>query len=63
MLAARAAGSAIALALWWLSPFEVLPRPDEVLGALGTLWIEQGLGRELWTSFELNLEALALDAR
>jgi NitT/TauT family transport system permease protein len=51
---------AAALAFWWTSPIEVLPTPPEVLGALRTLWLEQGLGRELWTSFTVNLEALAL---
>ena len=49
----------IALALWIKSPFKVLPRPDEVLHALRSLWMTQGLGQELATSFKLNLEALA----
>ena len=49
----------IALALWIRSPFKVLPRPDEVLHALRSLWMTQGLGQELATSFTLNLEALA----
>jgi NitT/TauT family transport system permease protein len=51
---------AAALAFWWMSPLEVLPRPDEVLRAFGGLWLEQGLGRELLTSFTMNLQALAL---
>jgi len=51
---------AIALVVWWTSPFPVLPRPNEVFRALGSLWFEQGLGRELWTSFTMNLQALAL---
>ena len=38
---------------------QVLPRPAEVLRALRALWFEQGLGRELITSFGLNLQALA----
>src|SRR5438874_1970814 len=33
----------IALALWIRSPFKVLPRPDEVLHALQSLWMTQGL--------------------
>ena len=49
-----------ALAFWWMSPLEVLPKPVEVAVALRTLWFEQGLGRELWTSFTTNLEALGL---
>lgn len=49
-----------ALAVWINSPFEVLPQPLEVLRALGGLWQEQGLSHELWTSFALNIEALAI---
>jgi NitT/TauT family transport system permease protein len=49
----------IALLVWINSPFRVLPRPDEVFRALADLWMKQGLGPELWTSFTLNLEALA----
>ena len=52
----------IALLLWVLSPFKVLPRPDEVFHALQNLWMTEGLGRELATSFQLNLEALAWSA-
>lgn len=54
-----AAQVAIAFLIWLNSPFKVLPQPDEVLRALRGLWFEQGLGRELWTSFSMNLEALA----
>ncbi len=50
---------ALALLFWWGSPLPILPRPDEVYRALGVLWFEQGLGRELWTSVLVNLEALA----
>jgi NitT/TauT family transport system permease protein len=49
----------IALIVWLTSPFKVLPRPGEVLTALQSLWLTQGLGQELATSFKLNLEALA----
>ena len=52
--------SLIFLALWIASPYKVLPNPMEVLNALQRLWLTQGLGRELATSFTLNLEALAL---
>lgn len=51
---------AVFLLIWINSPFPVLPQPDEVARAFRTLWFEQGLGRELWTSFTLNLKALAL---
>jgi len=50
----------IALLIWINSPFPVLPQPDEVAKAFRGLWFEQGLGRELWTSFSMNLEALGL---
>lgn len=58
--AIAAVQAALALVVWWNSPFPVLPLPHEVAGALRTLWFEQGLGRELLISFGLNLEALAL---
>ncbi|MES2462830.1 MAG: nitrate ABC transporter permease [Armatimonadota bacterium] len=47
-----------ALGLWSLSRYEVLPRPAEVLTALPKLWVEQGLGQDLWTSFKLTVVAL-----
>jgi NitT/TauT family transport system permease protein len=50
---------AVVLLCWAFSPFVLLPKPNEVLGALGDMW-QQGLGAELITSFELNLEAIAL---
>ncbi|MBV9865989.1 MAG: hypothetical protein JO316_11595 [Abitibacteriaceae bacterium] len=52
----------IALLIWLNSPFKVLPRPDEVFEALKSLWMTQGLGQELMTSFKLNLEALGWTA-
>lgn len=51
--------AALALLLWVRSPFAVLPRPVEVLHALQSLWMTQGLGPELVTSLRLNIEALA----
>lgn len=49
----------IALAIWFASPFKVLPQPGEVLSALQNQWMTQGLGQELAISFGLNLQALA----
>ncbi len=46
------------LLLWFRSPFQVLPRPNEVLAALRNLWLEQGLGPDLFASFRLNLHAM-----
>jgi NitT/TauT family transport system permease protein len=51
--------AALALVIWFIAPFQVLPTPPEVFAALGNLWMNQGLGQELITSFFLNLEALA----
>lgn len=51
--------AALALLIWWNSPFKVLPRPDEVIRGLRDLWMTQGLGPELWSSARLNAEALA----
>jgi NitT/TauT family transport system permease protein len=48
----------LALAIWIFSPYEVLPKPGEVLAALQSLWMERGLGQELPVSFALNLKAL-----
>ena len=53
---------AIALAIWIASPWEVLPGPGEVIRALSNLWLNEGLGRELITSFQLNIEALVLSS-
>lgn len=49
----------LALLIWLNSPFKALPRPNEVLAALQSLWMSQGLGPELITSFMLNLQAIA----
>lgn len=51
--------AALALVIWFVAPFQVLPTPPEVFRALGNLWMQQGLGQELITSFLMNLEALA----
>jgi len=54
--------AAVLLVIWWKSPFAALPRPDEVVRAFRSLWLEQGLALELWTSLKMNLEALTLTA-
>ena len=48
----------VAIGLWSLSRYDVLPRPAEVLAALPGLWMRQGLAWDLWASFKLTLEAL-----
>jgi NitT/TauT family transport system permease protein len=50
--------AAIALALWWFLPLQIIPKPGEVFHALASLW-QEGLGRELIISFFLNIQAIS----
>lgn len=51
---------ALLLLAWaFLAPV-IIPRPMDVVGALSNLWRNEGLARELGTSFVLNLEAIIL---
>lgn len=50
----------LALLLWIVAPWKTLPGPGEVWTALGTLWWQQGMGPELWTTLQLILHSLAL---
>jgi len=52
------AWAACALAFWSTSRLEVVPTPMAVLRAFQVLWMQEGLSRELWTSFKLNLVAI-----
>ena len=52
--------AAVFLLIWIYSPYKVLPQPDEVWQGFKELWMTQGLSRELWRSFTLNLQALGL---
>jgi NitT/TauT family transport system permease protein len=49
---------ALAFLVWSQCATQVIPKPLEVLQALQDLWLNDGLGRELWTSMQLNLHAL-----
>jgi len=49
-----------AIAVWWVSPQQLLPTPLEVFSAFGTLFTKDGLIVELWSSFSLNLEVIVL---
>src|SRR4051812_8312608 len=53
---------ALALWLWGSASPGVLPRPGEVVQAVGTLWADAGLGAALLTSLGTSLEALAITA-
>lgn len=48
----------IALLLWTFVPLMFMPKPSEVLSAFRDLWMNEGLGGELVTSFLLNLQSL-----
>ena len=50
------------LILWSLSPFKILPRPGEVVSAFQRLWMKQGLGPAIISSFAFNCEALLISA-
>lgn len=60
MLALVAVWIAVAFLLWVTSPFATLPGPGEVWGGLKTLWWQQGMGPELFTTMKLILHALVL---
>src|SRR5262249_4682577 len=60
MLGLTLGWAGLGLLLWLLSPWQTLPGPGEVWGALGSLWWEHGMGPELWTTLRLILHALAL---
>lgn len=47
------------LLIWLLVPFRMLPSPASVWGAFSQMW-SGGFATELYTSFTLNLEALAI---
>lgn len=59
-LAIVAAWVVACLAVWMLSPWETLPTPMEVLGAFSGLWLEEGMGPELFTTIRLIIEAMIL---
>lgn len=54
--------AAVFIAIWWLAPIPIIPKPDEIGAAFARLWLQQGLGRELITSFMLNVQALGWTA-
>jgi len=50
----------IAVAVWIVSPFELLPKPMDVIRAFQNLWQHQGLAEELWSSFQVVVKALLI---
>lgn len=53
---------AVIFMAWQWSASKAVPRPGEILSALGRLWNEQGLFDNLSTSLRLNFEAIGLSA-
>ena len=60
LLMVTASWVAIALTVWSASPWASLPGPGEVLRAFGTLWWQQGMGPELYSTVKLILHATLL---
>ncbi|WP_374348407.1 ABC transporter permease [Chitinimonas sp.] len=48
------------IALWSAWPSALLPKPLAIASAWQELWVNQGLGGEIWASLTVNLQALAL---
>lgn len=48
---------AVALVVWLASPYQTLPSPREVWGALGDLWWRDGMGPELFQTLKLIAQA------
>jgi NitT/TauT family transport system permease protein len=59
-LAIMAAWIGLALLAWLFAPGETLPGPGEVWSALGSLWWEHGMGRELGVTIQLILHSLLI---
>lgn len=51
---------AACLGVWVLSPWETLPTPMEVAEAFSGLWLDEGMGPELFTTIQLIIEAMVL---
>ena len=60
LLMVTASWVAIALTVWSASPWASLPGPGEVLRAFGTLWWQQGMGPELFSTLKLICHATLL---
>jgi len=60
LLMVTAFWAALALIIWSASPWASLPGPGEVLGAFSTLWWQQGMGPELFSTLKLICHATLL---
>lgn len=52
----------VAVTIWSSGTAVFLPTPIEVMRAFPRLWYQEGLAQQLWTSFTLYLEAMAIMA-
>ncbi|QQR82141.1 nitrate ABC transporter permease [Candidatus Campbellbacteria bacterium] len=50
----------VALGIWIAWPMKVIPKPMEVIGAFGHLWISYGLGQAMKASFVTCVEAILI---
>lgn len=50
----------VALGCWQLWPSTILPRPLEVAHAFVDLWVNEGLGQQLLTSYAVQAKALGI---
>jgi len=60
LLMVTAFWAVVALTLWSASPWASLPGPGEVVRAFGTLWWQQGMGPELFSTMKLICHATLL---
>src|ERR1017187_6417962 len=51
---------ALALLVWIGAASPILPSPFAVIASVPGLWFQDGLGYQLWVSFGLNLQAIAI---
>lgn len=50
----------IAFSFWQFAPLDFLPRPLEVANAFVDMWMNDGLGQQLITSYTVQLEAIGI---
>jgi NitT/TauT family transport system permease protein len=48
------------LALWYMSPLMLLPKPHEVIASMLDLFMNEDLVLSVWTSFKLNIKSILI---
>ena len=51
---------ALMVFIWATGAASFIPSPLQVIHAFPRVWFERGLGTQLWTSMELNIEAVSI---